>query len=294
MQEMLADVCGGAAVGEISAVWVRGFLENRRCSCGANFRTCEFWRSVVSSEPAVFSDATAERVRDLYSKILRPATPLRIAMGGIPLKTLERRAGSWYREAAEALYRAVAETAGVDMLVDSSKSPVLAWIHSRLGAVRLRLVHLVRDPRAVAHSWQRKVQTPEGVQPLPTMAPWKSAVSWVFVNTGAVALRRELGVVRVRYEDLAAWPEETLRRILLELGVAVEGLDLRLTEVRPTSVDAHVLQSNPRVRFASGPLKIGLDTEWESAMGFGAKGLVSAITAPLLPLFGYRIRPKRS
>ena len=42
--ELLGEVEGATALGEVSYLWERGFLENRLCGCGKPFNECSFWR----------------------------------------------------------------------------------------------------------------------------------------------------------------------------------------------------------------------------------------------------------
>ena len=58
----------------------------------------------------------------------------------------------WYLEISSGVYQAAsAESGGV--LVDSSKLVGFGYLLQRIPAIDLHVVHLVRDPRGVAHSW---------------------------------------------------------------------------------------------------------------------------------------------
>ena len=52
------------------------------------------------------------------------------------------------------LYRAIGEVTGARLIIDSSKVPSGAALLSHAG-VEAHLLHVVRDPRVVAYSWQR-------------------------------------------------------------------------------------------------------------------------------------------
>ncbi len=54
------------------------------------------------------------------------------------------------------LYRAIANVADADYVVDSSKAPAYAIILSRMRNVDIRLLHMVRDVRGVAYSATKK------------------------------------------------------------------------------------------------------------------------------------------
>src|SRR4029078_12568053 len=64
--------------------------------------------------------------------------------------------------ALERLYLGIHEATGAEVVVDSSKIPTYAMLLRRIPAVDLRIVRLVRAPRGVVHSWQRRVARPDG------------------------------------------------------------------------------------------------------------------------------------
>ena len=48
-EEKLAADCGATVVGEIRWYWHRGVVANERCSCGTQFKDCEFWSEISTS-----------------------------------------------------------------------------------------------------------------------------------------------------------------------------------------------------------------------------------------------------
>ena len=61
-----------------------------------------------------------------------------------------------YAENTGRLYTAIADTTGCDVIVDSSKWPQYGLLLSETLPFDVYVLHLVRDPRAVAYSWQRR------------------------------------------------------------------------------------------------------------------------------------------
>ena len=59
------------------------------------------------------------------------------------------------------VYAAAARVSKSRVLIDSTKDAPYAYLLDGMPTVDLRVVHLVRDPRAVAHSWRRLVERPE-------------------------------------------------------------------------------------------------------------------------------------
>ena len=68
------------------------------------------------------------------------------------------------------LYRAVQETTGSRVIVDSSKLPSYGYVLGMTPGVDLYVVHLVRDPRAIAYSWLRKKPQPDWLRKKPQPA----------------------------------------------------------------------------------------------------------------------------
>ena len=158
---LLDRVVGGregfCSVGEAHTIWRGSFEENQLCGCGVPFHECAFWQAVSRQAFDVgttqFDPATAIHLKDSVGRIrhspwlLLPRRPKRC-----------RTALSAYGKLIEQLYSVIQAVSGEQVIVDSSKSPAHALILSQLPGVEVNVVHLVRDPRAVAFSWQRQPQ----------------------------------------------------------------------------------------------------------------------------------------
>ena len=68
-----------------------------------------------------------------------------------------------YAEKTGMLYSAIADTTGCDVIVDSSKWPQYGLLLTERLPLDVYVLHLVRDPRAVAYSWQRRQSRLDGV-----------------------------------------------------------------------------------------------------------------------------------
>jgi hypothetical protein len=130
----------------------------------------------------------------------------------MPLAGRSFRAGAArYGAGYASVYQAVAAEAGVARVVDASKWPVQALALARAG-IDIRVIHLVRDVRGVAHSLTRR-----GKRPAVT------AAKWVAYQAEAGLLRRcGVPVTRVRYDEFIRAPRATIRAALAELGVPCE------------------------------------------------------------------------
>jgi hypothetical protein len=192
------------------------------------------------------------------------------------------------------LYEAVARVSGARVIVDSSKSPVYARMLSLLPALDLYVVHLVRDARAVVHSWSRPKASSNIIgRPFMTPRPSLRVAEWWVINNLATELlcRRAPGrYLRLRYEDLVDRPRESIESILGWLGEST--LELPFSSERTVRLsETHSVKGNPD-RFRTGLVDLRLDDDWRRAMSASRRGLVTGLTWPLLRRYGYLGRPR--
>jgi hypothetical protein len=177
------------------------------------------------------------------------------------------------------------------ILIDSSKT---AW-HSAAVPFRLakelgrdfRLVHLVRDPRAVSWSAVKKSGR-RGTRPLMPLRSGSAALGWWVANLACEQFGRAYPdrYVRVRYEDLARAPAETMRGLFAEILPGSPGSEWRADNIGGSG-NRHQLYGN-RMRSASLSLaEVKEDTGWARDMPGAYRWLVSALTAPLRRRYGY-------
>src|SRR5207247_7429001 len=91
------------------------------------------------------------------------------------------------------LYRAMQEVSGARYLVDASKDPQHAYILRSNPAFDVRMVHLIRDSRAVAYSWRRVRERPEifwELRLMPRYPAVRTAFAWSATNAGSEIARR--------------------------------------------------------------------------------------------------------
>ena len=91
--------------------------------------------------------------------------------------------------------------------MDSSKLPPYGVLLAGLPGIELRVLHVVRDPRAAAFSWRRRRALDTGDDRLMTRHPvWKAALLWSVWNAATIRLWGRGDYLRVRYEDLVGDP----------------------------------------------------------------------------------------
>jgi hypothetical protein len=287
----LPDVC---SVGELVHLWQRGVLDDEKCGCGRAFSQCPFWTEVGERGFGGWSRATAERMEHLRARVDRTRfIPRLIAprLLGRHEAELREYVGTFLR-----LYRAISEISDSAVIIDSSKHSSLAFCLRAEPGLDLRVVHVVRDSRGVAYSWTKEVRRPEASSDEALMtrySPTRSAALWVGHNAFFGLLGR-LGTptYRLRYEDFVAAPEASLRQLAAFAGTPLAGSPSFLDGDTVTLSPSHTVAGNP-MRFRTGSLELRRDDAWRAELPRGRRWLVSALTAPMLALYGYLRRGAR-
>lgn len=268
----LGQIDGFFAAGELRYLWQRGLVDNRPCGCGLPFRDCPVWAGILRAVPPVEPAGVAARLRSR----LRMRNRLRV-----PPHPDD--------EAIAALYASIAAHAGDAVVVDSSKLPPYGVLLAGLPGIELKVLHVVRDPRAAAFSWRRRRALDTGDERLMTRHPvWKAALLWSVWNTATIRLWGRGDYLRIRYEDLVGAPEATLRRIADFAGAAPDVALPFTADGLLTLHPTHSVAGNPS-RHRTGGVPVTADDEWRTSMPRRAHAVVTALTAPLLTRLGYPI-----
>jgi hypothetical protein len=274
------------SLGEMRYLWTFGLTDNNLCECGEPFRDCAFWQRVLRESLGDLDPVKIERLKRIANRLdWVPSIPR--VIGWVP-------GGRWERDelvdTLSRVYRAISGAAGTPWLVDSSKAPSYGFLISRSAEIRLHVLHLIRDPRAVANSWQRKRRRPEitsGTVYMPRRFTLLTALRWNYGNLLDQALgRRAAGYTRLRYEDFVSAPVDSVARIRDAIGLDPASSD-SVSDDAVNMKRSHTLAGNPN-RFQTGVIRFKLDDGWRAELAPGAFGLVTAVTLPLLRFYGYR------
>lgn len=282
---------GFFSAGELRFIWERSFGENQLCGCGVPFDQCVFWgkvsRQAFSADVANVDASTAARLRGSLDDtryapwLIQSRSPACYQTALVVYGRLLKR-----------LYEGILRVSRDRVIVDSSGDATHGLILSRIPGIQLHVVHLVRDPRAVAFSWKRSRRRPEihwASEGMPTEHVRTSAIRWMMYNTTAELLSKSaVSYCRLRYEDFVADPTAALSTVLAPYEWAGDQPNnMRGKEV--LLEPSHTVSGNP-MRFKQGRLKIKLDNEWQHAMLPRDRRTVGAITWPLLIRYGYPVR----
>ncbi|MFV2019064.1 sulfotransferase family protein [Micromonospora sp. LOL_023] len=318
---ILGQLDGCFAAGELRYLWQRGVLDNRPCGCGEPFDACPVWQAVLADLSAAGPPAAAAVDPSTPAAGRSAPTPgscapdaagiarrLRSRLRMRDLPALLRRAAGGRRAVAEhpddlmiaGLYPAIARQAaharigdGPVVVVDSSKLPPYGALLRDLPGIDLRVLHLVRDPRATAFSWRRRrgLDGADDQKMMSRPPVWKAALLWRVWNAATSRLFESAGperYLRIRYEDVVAEPAVQLRRIAAFAGLDPAGLPLD-PEGRVTLAPTHSVAGNPG-RHRTGAVAITDDAEWLQALSTRSYAVATAVTMPLSLRFGYPVR----
>jgi hypothetical protein len=289
LERMLGELPGACSLGEVAHLWARGVRNDERCGCGRNFSACPFWQQVGELAFGGWGNVSVERqleLRDRVDDVRRTPQLLVGAMGRSARRDLEE-----YTAAYRAIYEAARTVSGADVIVDSSKFTSLAYCLRRAPELDLRLLHLIRDSRAVAYSWTKVVRRPEvvdGESYMHRFRPARLAVLWNLHNT-LLELPRLAGTPTrtLRYEQFARDPRAVLEDVASFAGLSLAPADLGFLQEGSVELSvSHQVAGNP-LRFSTGTVEIRRDDAWRTSLDPRDRRRVAALTAPVALAFGY-------
>jgi hypothetical protein len=254
------------------------------CSCQAPILECDFWQRVTRrmaerGHPFDIWESDLDFRHNgggLSDVVLRAVQrgPVLETVRNTALRVLPgaRREMSRVLARIEALVETVLAIQERGVFLDSSKRPERAVFMSRVPSFKMKVIHLVRDGRAVSWSSMKNLG----------IGPEEAARSWVADNQGSEHARHYFSPDRwltLRYEDLCTGPEETLTRIYDFIGVpAKNGIhDFR-------SFEHHIIGNRMRLDSTS---EIRLDERWKQALTREQMATVERHVGPLNQKYGY-------
>lgn len=236
------EIC---TVGELKATSM-GDFDRYLCSCRAKIRMCPFW-SAVSGDMAErgfdfdITDAGTDLLSGAGPYIRRLLRPLHrgpalelVRDAALSLSPAWRSRVSRFQSRNSALAETVCARTGKEVVVDSSKVGVRLKYLLRNPAFEVKVVRLTRDGRGVALTYIDPVRFADAEDPAlrgggmggnredekVTLAD--AALEWRRSNEEAEAVLARLDSARwrnVRYEELCADPDRTLRSLFTFIGV---------------------------------------------------------------------------
>ncbi|WP_424979797.1 sulfotransferase family protein [Leisingera sp. S232] len=176
------------------------------CSCRQTVPDCPFWGPVIAAMEARFGGGALQQLAQSM-QVFGKAASEDTRWGNPDVRKALQAEHAEFLEAFGALYEAASQQAGGRMLIDSSKSVDLCLALSLLPQVELKILNLVRDPRAVAVSWAKVLKRPKVLR--------GRTRNWAGRQKRLEILRRHAPAdfMPLRYEDLTEDPQTWTGRI---------------------------------------------------------------------------------
>ena len=297
LASILNGVEGFASAGEMRRLWERGVAEGRPCGCGLIPQSCPIWSGVVtrtlSAGTATSSEESLQRIISAQHEIARWRYRLRI------LRSADGRDDDWValgrvRAALGEACMAFVDATGARVVVDTSKRAEDAAVFAALPGVDHYVLHVVRDPRAVVHSWRRAKAFSAGgsTRTMGTRRLPSTVRRWIENCLGTEMLLRRVPStrwLRIRYEDFSGDPRGVIGQVLSLLGEGGQAPFESDDTVRLG--ENHIVAGNPS-RFTTGSVTIKADEEWRAAMPRRDQLVVKLATMPLMLRYGYGRRSR--
>lgn len=257
---------GCASIGAATGLTAKIDLATYRCSCGARFADCGFWRRMAArttelGDPVTIfrtgywnTHVSVSRRRWLDGLLVRSLgrAGLNAARDAVvwrlpSIKTVlsEARTSTW------SLARSVLDETGKAVLVDTARDHQRPKYLAGTSMLDMRVIHLVRDPRGNTASIMRHTGVDVAT----------AARRWRHYNLEADRVRGRFPAgswLRLHYEELCADPQATLDRIARFVGVEPAPLPADLAAARH-----HIIGNSMRL---NGLGQIREDRTWREVL----------------------------
>ncbi len=138
--------CGG--------IW-QAVTTDELCGCGIPFSECGFWSEVGDGGvrgglKSIVEQMLRARPRNTRGTVISRGSSYPCCDDGT------RMIWPRSRQPCQPSTLAIRSVSGCEVILDSTKDPAYAFLLNLVPEVDMRLIHLVRDSRGVAYSWQRR------------------------------------------------------------------------------------------------------------------------------------------
>jgi hypothetical protein len=283
-----------------------GDVDLYRCSCQELIRKCDFWNSVSSEmnrrgfEYDVRDARTSMQAFEgrYLQRLLRPLHR-GVAMESVR-DVLLSLSPSWrkkypvWQDRNRQLIESVAAVSGVPFVADSSKIAVRLKYLLRTPGLKVKVVRIVRDGRAVSLTYvdpsnfadarDEKLRgggtgkTQDQGQPME-----QAANQWLRSNLEAEEVLRTMprdDWIQIRYEDVCLKTRETMCNVYSFLGLSDD-----LSYERFRDVDHHIVGNGMRLDSSS---EIIFDDRWRDVLSDADLSVFDRIAGTLNKQYGYQ------
>lgn len=279
LEQALSQIDGCFSVGELYWMW-KPYWPLMVCECGAQFRSCPFWQSVLDDVFGDEQEIVRARMESLGEGFIRHSV-LPTLVNNQPHHRIDRAMRELGAVMA-AVYACVARTAGAPVVVDATKAALWGLCAATQPEIEMSVVRMVRDPRGFAFSnaRSRDFHYPPGSRTNPRGTP-RSYANWFMANVSADWLQRKARrSTFVFYDQFSDDPVKAVQPVARLLGLNPEASDAITHDALVIDRVGHAIGGNPR-RPRRGTTAIKADEEWMTS----ARPSVRALAPLVLPLW---------
>ncbi|MEM1328000.1 MAG: sulfotransferase domain-containing protein [Bacteroidota bacterium] len=289
LSKILNELDDAFNVNELAFMPLNGIEKNYPINTGERFSDSEIWQEILANYQ------TKNQLNHLhYRPHLIPNTRQLVGEQLLPFYKAANKQLEQYKTALNNLFHAIFEEIKAEIIIDSSK--VAPYVHavSQLADFDIYVLHLVRDPRAVAYSWQKKIKRSDVEKNdevfMEEYSPRKSSISWQLVNQYAESLknRTDLKYHFLKYEDFAQQPEKHLAQLLQFLNYSKDAIEINDNSI-PLHRTDYGIWGNPNVRQQKEQLRIKYDSDYKKQLHPSTTRTATFWSLPLLLRYGYSI-----
>jgi len=255
--------------------------DQQRCGCGENISNCELWKPIVKEHYNTLVNGRIHRFRNSLEqgRVLRPMELWLISFR----RRLSKKRDFLIRQYGQENYQVISEAIkrsrtikDVDFVVDASKDPYRLYWLAMSGKFSVYIIHLTKDPRAFVYSTVKR-NTKDLKKTVRMSLRYRIENSIIDLVQRKVACTKS---IHVRYEDLAAKPGETMRRIF------------RNFEIDDSNYDANDFRAHINHAVAGNDMRhqndaITLDEKWRDKLPRMKQHLVKILTHVAAKKYGY-------
>jgi hypothetical protein len=296
LNNVLDQLEGFSAPGELPRLWTWGLTEGWLCGCGRPVTACPFWKPIVDLVMSTSGGVSPRAVTQWQDEVLTwRSVPrlLRMSSGSIH----KWPALASYVDVMGRLYRSISQVTGARVIVESTRWPTAPTILGLVPGMDVYVLHLVRDPRAVIYSWKRRKALTDrpGSPEMQRFGALYTMVSWWARSFLAELVSRRCGPERamlLRYEDFVQAPRDHLQWILSFMQEPEQDMSFLSDGVVDLQV-THTVGGNPD-RLRSGRMPLRLDNAWIERQGVADRAIGTVLGTPFLRRYGYPFFPGRT
>ncbi|NJL74544.1 MAG: sulfotransferase [Saprospiraceae bacterium] len=292
LSKLLNEIEGAFNVNELVFLHLNGVVRDYPCNTGEKFSESAVWKNIMAAYRSRNEIDLLE-----YKPHLIPNTRKLVKSQLLPYSKTNEATNPYfqaYQQAIKDLYEAIFEVTNASIIIDSSKIAPFVNVVAHLKDFDLYVLHLVRDPRAVAHSWQKTIRR-EDVDASTNLfmekrTPARSSIRWQLVNRFAETLKNHANLKYhyLKYEDFAAEPAKYLAEILHFLNLPANTIPVENGNTIQLKREDYGIWGNPNVRTQKNIVKVKMDDQYKAELPTRDRITATIYAMPLLWKYGYK------